>query len=247
MPDSLSIKISPLKKDSITASKSCFVRLLPASLFLLLTLTVAGNAATTEEVSFETSDGGMIYGQVYGSGDHAVVLAHGAVFNKESWREQAIALSKAGLTVLAIDFRGYGRSRAGSKGTALHLDLLAAMKHMKDSGAKRVSLLGGSMGGAAAAKAVALAKPGSVDRLILLAPAGIDEPRKLHGRILFIGSEDDWATPGMKDAFRKTPAPRKLTLLKGKAHAQHIFKTTQSNNLLEHITRWLTKDSEVSN
>src|SRR5262245_33846037 len=39
------------------------------------------------EVSFPTDDGGRIFAILSGSGEHAVVLAHGAAFNKESWAE----------------------------------------------------------------------------------------------------------------------------------------------------------------
>ena len=42
------------------------------------------------------------------------MLAHGAIFNKESWAKQAQLLAKEGFAVLAIDFRGYGKSQAGS-------------------------------------------------------------------------------------------------------------------------------------
>ena len=63
-----------------------------------------------EEVSFETSDGGRIVANVYGEGEHAVVLAHGAVFDKESWDGLAGRLAKEGMRAIAIDFRGYGKS-----------------------------------------------------------------------------------------------------------------------------------------
>ena len=72
--------------------------------------------------SFQTSDGAKIHGNLYPGGDHAVVLAHGGVFNKESWKPLAMELSSSGLTVLAIDFRGYGRSTEGTDDGALHLD-----------------------------------------------------------------------------------------------------------------------------
>lgn len=137
--------------------------------------------AAHQGVSFKTTDGGRIYGNLDGTGDHAVVLAHGAIFDKESWRSQAISMSAAGLSVLAIDFRGYGKSVSGTAGRALHLDILAAMEYLKAQGKKRVSLVGGSMGGSAVAEAVIAAKPGSVDRVILLAAGSVDEPAKLHG------------------------------------------------------------------
>jgi len=70
-------------------------------------------ADAQEHVSFETSDGGVVYADVYGIGGRGVVLAHGGRFNKESWAPQARELAAAGFHVVAIDFRGYGpNSRA---------------------------------------------------------------------------------------------------------------------------------------
>ena len=83
---------------------------------LILFLSIASRnmtAADFKEVSFETSDGGTIYANLYGEGSHAVVLAHGAVFNKESWYPLAMAMKEKGLQVLAIDFRGFGKSGGG--------------------------------------------------------------------------------------------------------------------------------------
>ena len=72
---------------------------------------LASAAAVQTSVSFPTEDGGVIYADLYGTGDQAVVLAHGARFNKESWSDQARILESHGFRVLAIDFRGYGKSR----------------------------------------------------------------------------------------------------------------------------------------
>src|SRR5262249_9954272 len=64
-----------------------------------------------EHISIQTSDGGVIFADLYGRGDHGVVLAHGGRFNKESWAKQARELQAAGFRVLAFDFRGYGKSK----------------------------------------------------------------------------------------------------------------------------------------
>lgn len=107
--------------------------------FLLLCFTLLATtlsqAADFREVSFKTSDGGRIYANDYGGGqDHAVVLAHGAVFNKESWRALALAMKKNGLRAFAIDFRGYGKSVEGSEKSARHLDVLGAIAYLKPTG-----------------------------------------------------------------------------------------------------------------
>jgi len=120
-----------------------------------------------QSVSFPTQDGGLVYADMYGKGDHGVVLAHGGRFNKESWETQARALAAAGFRTLAIDFRGYGQSggpgQSNPLSAPLHFDVLAAVRYLRTTGAKTVSVVGGSMGGGAAADASIEAEPGEIE------------------------------------------------------------------------------------
>ncbi|MCP5120717.1 MAG: alpha/beta fold hydrolase [bacterium] len=200
---------------------------------------VLSAAPPPREVSFTTSDNGLIHANLYGDGDHAVVLAHGAVFNKESWDPLALRLSEEGFRVLALDFRGYGSSRAGTEGRALHLDVLAAIDYLKEEGAARVSVLGGSMGGGAAGQAAVESKRGDIERLILLAASPVKHPERLKGRILFLVSEGDGIRAATEQQYKKAPRPKKLIVLDGSAHAQHIFKTEQAGALTTAILDWL--------
>src|SRR4051812_32643824 len=106
---------------------------IPMRPFLAITATLllGGIAAALEHLSFPTADGGLVHADLYGKGDRAVVLAHGGRFDKESWKEQAKVLERAGFRVLAINFRGYGESRgpgqADPLGAPLHNDVLAAV------------------------------------------------------------------------------------------------------------------------
>ena len=197
---------------------------------------------TAKEVSFRTSDDGLIYGSLFGDGDHAVVLAHGAIFNKESWDEQSKLLASRGLRVLAIDFRGYGKSKPGSKGGALHLDVLAAIRYLRAQGAKRVSVVGGSMGGGAAATASVESKDKEIDRLILLAHSPTKEPEKLKGNKLFIVSRGDGSRGSVEKQFKAAPEPKKFVQMEGNAHAQHIFRSGKKDELTKHIVDWLTAE-----
>lgn len=193
-----------------------------------------------KEVSFKASDGGTIYANLYGEGDRAVLLAHGSVFNKESWHDMALELKRRGLRAMAIDFRGYGKSVEGSEGKARHLDVLAGVDYLKDHGAKSVSLLGGSMGGGAVAQATTEMKKGAVDRVIILAfpPAS---PEKMIGDKLFIVSENERMAQRVKDSFAKASKPKRLEVLPGDAHAQHVFKTDQGPRLTKLILDFLTR------
>lgn len=194
-------------------------------------------AAQPQTVFFPTADGGRIAGDLYGSGSRGVVLAHGAVFDKESWAPLARRLESEGYLVLAIDFRGYGPSKAGSKGPrALDEDVLAAIRAIRRHGAKSVSVLGGSMGGGAAARAAIRAKPGDIDRLVFLSPVPIEHPEEIHaGRITFIASRGERLFPRIKAFYERAPQPKALNLLEGNAHAQNIFATKEGPRL----TRWI--------
>lgn len=123
-------------------------------------------------VSFPTDDGGVVFADLYGTGERGVVLAHGGQFNKESWAKQAHILSDAGFNVLAFDFRGYGKShgpgQADIYSAPLHLDVLAAVRYLRRAGAKTVSVVGASLGGGAAGDASIASEPGEIYRLVFL-------------------------------------------------------------------------------
>jgi len=71
------------------------------ALTALAAVVVMGVAASQELVSFSTQDGGLVYADLYGQGDHGVVLAHGGRFDKASWEPQARALAAAQAAVEA--------------------------------------------------------------------------------------------------------------------------------------------------
>ncbi len=212
---------------------------------------LAGLTAAQERVSFPTQDGGLVYADLYGKGDHGVVLAHGGRFDKASWEKQARALANAGFRALAIDLRGYGQSRAGPKSRSpddeLHFDVLAAVRYLRETGAKTISVVGGSMGGWAAAQAAVEARPGEIDRLVLLAHSPIKEPERMKGRKLFITSRDDPhgdGSPrlvGIREQYERAPHPKELLILDGSAHAQFIFGTEQGERLMREILRFLSE------
>jgi alpha-beta hydrolase superfamily lysophospholipase len=207
------------------------MRALIAVIFVLL---LAETSAAQKTVSFRTQDGGLIYAAVYGKGDRAVVLAHGARFNKESWSEQARTLASAGFRVLALDFRGYGKSRGPGDSdplsAPLQLDVLAAVRYLHKSGATTVSVVGGSMGAAAAGDASIASQPGEIGRLVLLGGAPYGPADKLKSATLFIVARDDSSgdgtrLPRIQQQYQEAPEPKELIILDGSAHAQYLFQT----------------------
>jgi pimeloyl-ACP methyl ester carboxylesterase len=227
---------------------------LTALFAVLATLTLARVVVAQELVSFPTGDGGRVYADVWGTGGRGVVLAHGGRFTKESWAKQAKVLAEAGFRVVAIDFRGRGQSRGGPRlapgDDGLRLDVLAAVRYLRTNGAGTVAVVGASMGGGAAAEAAVEAKPGEIDRLILMAHVPIAHPERIAIPTLFVVSRDDKLVDGtprlvaIRDQYDKATGPKELVVLDGSAHAQFIFDTDQGARLMREILRFLSAPGE---
>jgi pimeloyl-ACP methyl ester carboxylesterase len=216
----------------------------PRAAGLLLALPAA--CAAPGELSFPTEDGGVVFADAYGSGDRAVVLAHGGRFTRESWTDQAPRLARAGFLAVAIDFRGRGRSHGGAElgdEQGFELDVLAAVHGLRDAGAESVAVVGASFGGWTAGRAAAR-EPDAIDRLVLLG-CGAVEPEGITCPTLYVVTEDDsrgegeLRLPGIRAAEERTAGPSELVVLPGSAHAQFVFETDQGERLLQEILRFL--------
>jgi pimeloyl-ACP methyl ester carboxylesterase len=216
----------------------------------LIGVMVGGIALAQSPISFPTSDGWTIHADLYGTGSRGVVLVHGGRLDKNSWAKQADVLVKNGFRVLAIDLRGFGLSKEGPKDTqgdfGSPLDVLGAVRYMHANGAKTVAVVGASMGGDATEGALAEAKPGEIDRVVLLTHGAYGSPEKLTGRKLFIAARDDPGSGGkgrrldrIQPQYDKAPEPKELVILEGTAHAQFIFQTDQGDRLMREILRFL--------
>ena len=215
----------------------------------IVVLLFAVHAAGQTTVSFPTEDGGVVYADIYGEGDRAVVLAHGGQFNKESWQKQARELAELKFRVLALDLRGYGKSHgpgdSAPMDAPLYQDVLAAVRYLRKSGAKTVSVVGASMGGWAAGDASIASKRGEIDRLVFLGSAPGGPADKLKSPSLFIVARDDASgdgprLPGIRAQYDKAPQPKELIILEGSAHAQFLFQTDQADRVMREIIRFLS-------
>lgn len=216
-----------------------------ASLIFLVTNLVAAQTL----VSFPTGDGGRIYADAYGQGRRGVVLAHGGQFNKESWHDQALVLQSQGFRVLAIDFRGFGKSTGPGQQdffkAPFDQDVIAAVRYLRAHGATTVAVVGGSFGGAAAGDASISSKPGEIDRIVFLGASPNHPADQLKSRSLFIVARDDAnddgpRLPGIRTQFERAPEPKQLIVVDGSAHAQFLFKTDQRERVMQAILQFLS-------
>jgi pimeloyl-ACP methyl ester carboxylesterase len=188
----------------------------------------------------------------YGAGSRAVILAHGARFDRTSWKAQALELAAAGFRVVAIDFRASVEARAGRETSCLYDevclagDIQAAVRYLRDGGATTVDLVGASMGGGAVAQASVEAMPGRIDRIVLLAHMPITVPSRMTGRKLFIVARHDVRSgdvprlPDIRAQFEQAPTPKELVILEGSEHAQFMFQGAEAKRLMREILRFLT-------
>ncbi len=127
----------------------------------------------------------------------------------------------------------------------LHLDVLAAVRYLRKTGAKRVSVVGGSMGGGAAGDASIASQPGEIDRVVFLGAYPNGPAEKLKCASLFIVARDDANEDGprfprIREQYEKAPQPKNLIILDGSAHAQFLFQTDQGERVMREILNFLS-------
>jgi pimeloyl-ACP methyl ester carboxylesterase len=210
-----------------------------ALLLLALLPGVAARAGEPPRVrSLPTADGGAVTAHEWGRGTHAVVLVHGAAFGPSSWERQAKQLAERGLRVLALDMRrdALGRPRPPE---VWRLDVRAAIEALRADGAREVSVVGASIGGAAVADCLTEEPIGAVERVVLLSPAGARRPERLPGRKLVVLSREEPSVEAIRQLYARMPGPKELAELDGAAHAQRAFRGPAKRVLEERLVRFL--------
>lgn len=103
-------------------------------------------------VSFTARDGTHLAGVLLGRGRVGVVMGHELGASLCNWLPFARALAAHGYRALAFDFRDHGVSDVvpPSRSGSLDEDVLAAAGELRRRGARRIVLMGASMGGTAA-------------------------------------------------------------------------------------------------
>jgi dienelactone hydrolase len=127
---------------------------------------VPGEEDQGKKVAFQAEDGTKLLGRLWGEGEVGVVLAHGfsEFTGQDDWLPFPGVLAAQGYHVLTFNFRGFC-SADGCSGRRLELrnnwlDVIAATELLESRGAKRISLIGGSMGGIAVFRAAETAVEG---------------------------------------------------------------------------------------
>jgi pimeloyl-ACP methyl ester carboxylesterase len=102
------------------------------------------------DVQIEASDGKTLHGSYFAASDGegpAVLLLHQLYSNRSSWTPLMQPLLDAGFKVLAVDLRGYGKTKGKIDWKAAQQDTLEWAGWLKGQpGVQSVALVGSSMG-----------------------------------------------------------------------------------------------------
>lgn len=133
---------------------------------------VSGN-----EVWFRAADGTKLVGHRFGGarpGNRtAVVLAQMSDGDLCQWVPHARRLARQGFFVFPFDFRGHGFSEGAVRHSSAPADVVAAVRAVRRLGAKRVVVVGASLGGIAALVAAPRLRPPAAGVVAISAPAAI--------------------------------------------------------------------------
>jgi pimeloyl-ACP methyl ester carboxylesterase len=171
----------------------------------LATACGSDSGITAQALWLTTDDRVRLYAIEAGDGNTGVILAHQGRSNLCEELPYAKTLVAAGLRVLAFDFRNNGHSASPTRNAlAYRRDFAAAIKQLRSGGARRVFLIGASMGGAAAVQnsgGLPLAGVVSLSGTRLWSGFGINKPGPvaLRAPFLYVGSKSDWRAP-LKEA-----------------------------------------------
>jgi pimeloyl-ACP methyl ester carboxylesterase len=192
----------------------------------------ADKALAPKLVHFRAADGARLLGVALGSGRVGVVLSHQLGSDFCEWVPYARQLSRDGYRVLAFSFRGSGSSDAGSASPGrLDRDVIAAAGELRRLGARRVVIVGASMGGTASLVAAPALRPAPKLVVSLSGPSyfgSLDASKtvpRFRGPVLFAAGADDEGFPSEARAlYKESPArAKRLLIVPGGDHGSALI------------------------
>ncbi|HCB00825.1 MAG TPA: hypothetical protein DEP19_00435 [Anaerolineae bacterium] len=199
-------------------------------------------------VTFTTPDDATITGELYGSGDTAVIFS--VMGNCDpGWREFAQLTAAQGITAFTYQWRGCNTSGSVDQNEIQKFvdDLRGAINYMRAQGAKKIILVGASLGGCASAKLAAesqadglvvVASPPEISQFdfeILSADVNTNIPK------LFITAENDnvVSQDETRALFDLAAEPKEWQTYPGSAHGTDLFESDSSAELQQRILSFI--------
>jgi dienelactone hydrolase len=188
-----------------------------------------------KDIAFKAADGTRLVAQRYGTGRTFVVLAHQADGSLCQWADYAKRLGSLGYSSLAFDFRGNGESqlRQGPAKERIERDVPAAVRLARRLGARKVLVIGASMGGwATLVSAPKIAPPlAGVVSLSAVPQWGNQDAtiavQTLTIPVLYLASQDEGLSKETQALYDATAATDKtIRIVPGSAHGIDLLSPT---------------------
>jgi dienelactone hydrolase len=225
-----------------------------------LAAAASAQAAPSHQVTFRTEDGVTIAGTMYEAPRHpapAVILLHMLTRSREDWHQVADRLADAGITALAIDFRGHGASTRGPLGAdgepdlaRMVLDVQAARLFLNTHPdvviPSRIGLAGASIGANVAI--LEAASDAAIRSLALLSPGlnyrslrAEDAIKKYSPRpVLYVAATNDpYATRSVKQLSTVGTGLREIKTLENAGHGTTML--ARQPDLIRVLVDWFER------
>jgi len=179
-------------------------------------------------VQMTAEDGKKITGWLWGAGDTALILCHGRarMDGGKSFDRECQYFVTRGVRCLALNHRGYPADAPPDAKGREH-DVMGAFGHLATHGAKRIFVLGSSMGGFAAFGALeSLRQQPQFAGLIVLSAfdkTALDEAP--CAKLIVYAADDARLYKYMQMMVYKAAAPKTVLVFKTGGHGQQLLKT----------------------
>ncbi|HET6597932.1 MAG TPA: alpha/beta fold hydrolase [Anaerolineales bacterium] len=201
-------------------------------------------------VSFETPDGATIAGELYGSGETAIIFS--VMGNcKPGWQDLAQLTAAQGRMALTYPWRGCRESGFSEQDELQKFvdDARGAIDFVRGQGAEKIILAGASLGGLASAKLamesgasglIVVASPPSIpewDFEIEAADLTTDIPK------LFITAENDPTVPATatRELYELAAEPKEWQTYPENKHGTDIFETESGEAMQARILEFILR------
>jgi fermentation-respiration switch protein FrsA (DUF1100 family) len=233
-----------------------------------LAMTPADARMDYEDVSIETADGVTLHGWfIAGRSRRVLIFFHGNAGNISHRLDSIRQFQNLGLSVLIIDYRGYGQSTGRTTESGIYRDADAIWRYLTETRGVRpnnVVIFGRSLGASVAARLAAQQNPLALivessftsvpdiaqelypwlpaRWLSRLSHATRDYIREVHCPVLVIHSSDDEIIPYHhgQAIFAAAPEPRTLLTLRGSHNDAFLW---DESSYIEGLWTFLTEVS----
>lgn len=223
------------------------------SLILAALLTTA--PAWAGDVQLSTPDGQTLHAEEAGRGSHGVLLLHDQGRSSNDWRLFIDKLQSKGYRVLAVDLRGHGESASILETEPdwpnMTTDVTSAVKHLRKSGIKKLSVVGAGLGANLAIDLVS--KDDAVHSVVLLSP-GLNiqgyKPSTMMSKfgdrplLLAAAKEDRRASGTVKYLESQSKGPTRSMLLDGTSSGTNLLD--ENPGLEDSVLSWLAGNYSVA-